>query len=204
MHNNTEPVKMSFINFLYFASLALACNNEESLSDVVENTTIISDENIIPTESTDPTENECNNDFQCFEEEICFKKECNYSGALVYETSIRNFIECDQGCKNYKYYIYLDKQFVFESSVSKCGADWPNNHFEMHGDQILEIIFTEVRKFQKDNNILQACFKEPFLCSAVPFEFLKTGKYLSKIENMGCKYSFEIYFKPVKSLEIDL
>lgn len=184
--------------------LIFGCKNNDSSDTIFENSTSLPDENINPT--TGEIGNECSNNYDCLNEEICFKGVCNYFGSLIYDVKVNKFDDCNGKCDNNKYYSGLDNKIVYESSISECGSDWPKDHFEMNGDQIFDIYFYKVGVFNHEVGILHACYYIDEICEPFSYKILESGKYSSHYTNKNdsCNYFFELTFKPIKSLEIEL
>lgn len=185
------------LNSLFLTTfLFLGCNNFNS-SNTESSTSFDSseNENVIPTEASGIA---CN----CGLEEICFENECSHFRGLIYEIRILKYKNNNPPCRNYEYDALLDGKLIYTSSISKCGASWPNDYFIMHGDEILELRIWTLGNFNKREFGKQLCnWNEEYkTCTQLPFKFFDTNEYVINYKEEFVKFSV----KPIGNLNVEL
>jgi hypothetical protein len=174
-------------------------NNFDSLSGVLT-------ENISPTESfetSNSNNSECKKNYNCGFEEICFENSCYYYTSLIYQVEVLKYVDFEYNdCNDFEYDVFVDYEYVKTSSVSKCGASWPNEYFYFNGDQIPEIRFWRLGNFNKRVDGKQACYwnDKYKVCEWFPFNIINK----EKMEYSNDEYSLKVVIKPFANLDVSL
>lgn len=196
--------KISIHSLLFLVLTSCGSNDPVSIND----STGISDEEIpneqIPTEGFLP---ECNQDLHCNDEELCFEGTCQHYIGFVYKVTVVKYIKIGDSCADYVFNPYLDKKPIpvfpknnKTSSIATCGGSWPNEWFEMVGDQIPEIAFWKVGLFNKKIDGVKTCWYENENCIQFPLKVFKAGE----LKQVNKLYDIQLKIEPIKSLAVKL
>ena len=125
----------------------------------------------------------CANTLECGPGQVCDASGiCDAAWKHTYSISISQFAptSCadEWGSADVVFELYLDGQFVQQSSAEYCPADWSAEPFTYHGWQTLQLKFFESDLWNEDMPYTDFCWKDEHgNCTSVPLSVLRAGEF---------------------------